>query len=47
MYGIVSNMEKRRNLMQSSTDINRKHKVNVHYFDSIGTEEKAYWLGFI
>lgn len=25
----------------------RKNAVDVHYFDSINTPEKAYWLGFI
>lgn len=33
--------------MQSSTMINRKHSLDISYFDEINTPEKAYWLGFI
>lgn len=33
--------------MQPSTQINRTHALNDKYFDSIDTQEKAYWLGFI
>lgn len=27
--------------------MDRKHKVNDHYFRAIDTQEKAYWLGFL
>ncbi len=33
--------------MQTSTQINRTHSINEHYFDKIDTQEKAYWLGFL
>ena len=33
--------------MQSLTMINRRHRINASYFDSIDTPEKAYWLGFV
>lgn len=32
-------------LLKSYSSI--KKEFNSHYFDSIDTEEKAYWLGFI
>ena len=25
----------------------RKHTCNEHFFDTIDTQEKAYWLGFL
>lgn len=28
-------------------EINRKYQLNDAYFQTIDTEEKAYWLGFI
>lgn len=33
--------------MLSSYDINRRHSLNTHFFDTIHSEEQAYWLGFL
>ena len=33
--------------MLSSHDINRRHSLNTHFFDTIHNEEQAYWLGFL
>ena len=33
--------------MLSSHDINRRHSLNTHFFDTIHTENQAYWLGFL
>lgn len=29
------------------SEVNRKYSLDEHYFDTIDTEEKAYWLGFL
>lgn len=33
--------------MLPSYDINRRHSLNTHFFDTIRNEEQAYWLGFL
>lgn len=33
--------------MLPSYDINRRHSLNTHFFDTIHNEEQAYWLGFL
>lgn len=33
--------------MLSSYDINRRHSLNTHFFDTIHSETQAYWLGFL
>lgn len=33
--------------MLSSYDINRRHSLNTHFFDTIHSEKQAYWLGFL
>lgn len=33
--------------MLSSHDINRRHSLNTHFFDTIHDEDQAYWLGFL
>lgn len=33
--------------MLPSHDINRRHSLNTHFFDTIRNEEQAYWLGFL
>lgn len=33
--------------MHPSQDINRRHSLNTHFFDTICTEQQAYWLGFL
>ena len=33
--------------MLFSYDINRRHSLNTHFFDTIHSEEQAYWLGFL
>lgn len=38
---------KERGLMRSNRENSRKYSVNESYFETIDTEEKAYWLGFI
>lgn len=47
--GAVSNLLKRRGIKarSKSETSGRKYRVNHHYFDSIDTPDKAYWLGFI
>ena len=34
-------------LIRTHSEARRKYDINLHFFDSIDTEEKAYWLGFI
>lgn len=31
----------------SKSNINRKHKLNINYFQNIDSEQKAYWLGLL
>lgn len=33
--------------MLSSHNINRRHSLNTHFFDTIHNENQAYWLGFL
>lgn len=45
IYGIVKRRKLTRNLSKSK--LSRKYKLNEHYFDTIDSEEKAYFLGFL
>lgn len=37
----------KRNNLNSLQSTTRKYDIDVHYFDTIDSEEKAYWLGFL
>lgn len=40
-------VKKRRVMPNSLSNINRKHTLNINYFQNIDSEQKAYWLGLL
>lgn len=49
VYGIyqISNFIKAHGQSRNDHEKSLKYSFNIHYFDVIDSEEKAYWLGFI
>lgn len=47
-YQVIQPLLERKGVtLRSNADANRRQTFNAHYFQTIDTEEKAYWLGFI
>ena len=44
---ILPLLEKQGVALRSNADANRRQTFDVHYFQTIDSEEKAYWLGFL
>lgn len=46
--GAINNLLKRNNIqMKSNKEYRRLYQLNQNFFETIDTEEKAYWLGFL
>lgn len=45
--GSVSYFLKKEGLQRSSSEAAKKYNFNENFFETIDTEEKAYWLGFL
>lgn len=45
--GVIYRLLKRENVMRHGSDSKRKYVCDKEYFETINSEDKAYWLGFL